>query len=75
MVDERCEGDRELVFVWEATAYDRRGRVVATGGGANILDAKLNMVVDVPECMVERIVRVSVERVLVNWRIATEVQP
>lgn len=62
------DSPREMVFVWEAIAYDRYGRTISSGGGATAYEAKLDLVRDVPASAVKRIHRVSCERVLVSWR-------
>jgi len=62
------DSEREFVFVWEVIGYDRQGRAVAMGGGATQLEAKLDLVRDVPAATARKIAWCKFERVLVDWR-------
>lgn len=69
-MSESEDSERQLVFVWEVEALDRRGRVIATGAGATALEAKLDLVRDLNHATEARIRAVRCERVLVDWKAA-----
>ena len=60
--------EQDLLFCWECVAYDYRGRVICSGEGGDLVDAKLAMVRDLPAKRVKQIARVRCERVLVSIR-------
>lgn len=56
----------ELLFEWEVTAYNWRYRVIGTGRGLTLKDAKLDLVRDLTKDMADQVKAVKAERVLVG---------